>query len=671
MARTKKTKITPEDLYDMKNVVGARISPDGGHVAFSLQRVDRKKEKKYSNIWIVPTRGGKPGQFTYGDQNDASPRWSPDGSEIAFLSNRLDKKQFQLFVIPFKGGEAHPVTDLKGTFASFQWAPDGKSFAACFRKKDTDEIERETDPRKKELGVVFRKFDRTFFKLDGEGFLPRERFHVHIIDKKTGKTEQITESDVFDNIQPKWSPDGSSLLYISNRRPEPDLEPYMKDIFIYDTGSKKERKLDLPDGEKFDACFSPDGSKIAYTGKEGMGRWWRLKRLYIVPVESGAPTCLTCDKDVELGNVTLNDVEGHPATSELVWAPDSSFIYFQTTEGGRTKLAYVDIEEEGSPIHYLVDEECVVGDFTFDASGDRFAFHRMDLYDPGNIYAGELGGDDLNRLTKLNSLISRAASRMEIEEVRVDTEDGRKVYGWIMKPPNFDERKNYPSILEIHGGPRTQYGFTFMHEFFYLASEGYVVHFCNPRGGQGYGEDHAGSIWKKWGTQDFDDVMAWTDNIEKLPYIDTKRMGVTGGSYGGYLTNLLIGKTRRFGAAVTQRSVSNFISMWGSSDFNWFFQDEFSERPPWEDLEGYWSQSPMSFIGNARTPTLVIHSENDMRCDMEQGEQVYVALKRLGVPTELLRFPDSPHGLSRMGRTDRRIVRLQHIKDWFERFIGK
>jgi dipeptidyl aminopeptidase/acylaminoacyl peptidase len=210
-----------------------------------------------------------------------------------------------------------------------------------------------------------------------------------------------------------------------------------------------------------------------------------------------------------------------------------------------------------------------------------------------------------------------------------------------------------------------------MHEFFYLASEGYVVHFCNPRGSQGYGEEHAGSIWKIWGTHDYNDVMTWTDHVSKLPYIDEKRMGVTGGSYGGYMTNLIIGKTDRFKAAVTQRSVSNFISMWGSSDFNWMFQDEFSEKPPWEDLDRMWKQSPMKYIGNAKTPTLVIHSENDLRCDTEQAEQVYVALKKLGVPTELLRFPDSPHGLSRMGRTDRRIIRLEHIKGWFDRYLIK
>jgi dipeptidyl aminopeptidase/acylaminoacyl peptidase len=208
-----------------------------------------------------------------------------------------------------------------------------------------------------------------------------------------------------------------------------------------------------------------------------------------------------------------------------------------------------------------------------------------------------------------------------------------------------------------------------MHEFFFLAAQGYVVYFCNPRGGQGYGEAHSKSIWNVWGTVDYEDLMAWADYVEKKPYIDKDKMGVTGGSYGGYMTNWIIGNTHRFAAAVTQRSVSNLTSMYGSSDFNWAFQDEFGNEPPWENIENYWKQSPMKYIGNARTPTQVIHSENDLRANIEQGLQVFVALKRLGVDTELVLFPDEPHGLSRTGRTDRRIARLNHMKRWFDTYL--
>jgi len=208
-----------------------------------------------------------------------------------------------------------------------------------------------------------------------------------------------------------------------------------------------------------------------------------------------------------------------------------------------------------------------------------------------------------------------------------------------------------------------------MHEFYFLVANGYVVHFCNPRGGRGYGEEHAKAIWGNWGDADYRDLMAWTDFIENKSYISKERMGVTGGSYGGYMTVWIIGHTNRFKAAVTQRCVSNFVSMWGSSDLNWEFQELHNNKPPFEDLDIYWDHSPIKYIGNAETPTLVIHSENDLRCPIEQGEQVFVALKTLGIDTEMVRFPDEFHGLSRNGRTDRRIARLNHIVRWFNKYL--
>jgi len=325
MARTKKTKITPQDLYNMKNIIGARISPDGNYVAYTQQRVDRPTEKKYSNIWIVPTKGGKPRQFTFGNQNDVSPIWSPDGSKIAFLSNRLNDKQFQLFIIPFDGGEAHPITDLKGTFSYFEWSPDGRQFVISFRNKSEEEMDRDSDPKKKEKGVVYRHFDKVFFKLDGDGFSNNEHFNIQIIDVKNGNTRQITKAGSNDNTQPRWAPDGNSLIYISNREKDPGLEPYTLDIFLYDLKKNREKKIKLPLGQKFNASFSPDGKWIVFTGKEGKGKWWRVKDLYLIPTKGKAdPICLTKDLDIELGNYTLNDVEGHPVT----FAPSSPVQIF-------------------------------------------------------------------------------------------------------------------------------------------------------------------------------------------------------------------------------------------------------------------------------------------------------------------------------------------------------
>ncbi|MFN2224290.1 MAG: alpha/beta hydrolase family protein, partial [Candidatus Promineifilaceae bacterium] len=285
------------------------------------------------------------------------------------------------------------------------------------------------------------------------------------------------------------------------------------------------------------------------------------------------------------------------------------------------------------------------------------------------IEVKDLSSGETRQLTHFNEKLLGQIDLGQVEEIWFKGADDNDLQGWIIKPPGFDPGRRYPAILEIHGGPWLQYGNSFMHEFYYLAARGYVVFFCNPRGGQGYGEQHSRAIANDWGSVDYADLMAWTDHVAGQPYVDPKRVGVAGGSYGGYMTSWIIGHTDRFQAAVAQRVVSNLVSMWGSSDFNWTFQQAFGDKPPWENLENLWRQSPMAHIGNARTPTLVIHSEQDMRCELEQGLQLYIALKTLGVPTELILFPDEPHGLSRGGRTDRRVVRLEHIGRWFDRYL--
>jgi dipeptidyl aminopeptidase/acylaminoacyl peptidase len=336
---------------------------------------------------------------------------------------------------------------------------------------------------------------------------------------------------------------------------------------------------------------------------------------------------------------------------------------------GNTTLKSIAIEGNKKSLHSIIGDEGVVGSFSFDKDQSKLAYFHADMKNSGEIWLRDVASLRSRRLTEVNDNLLQELNLGEIEEVWFKGATGNDLQGWILKPPEFNSKKKYPSILEIHGGPGVQYGNFFMHEFYYLTANGYVVYFCNPRGGRGYGEAHSKAIWNNWGTVDYDDLMAWVDFIQKRPYIDKRRIGVTGGSYGGYMTNWIIGHTQRFRAAVTQRSVSNLISMYGSSDYNWDMQREFGDQPPWENFKNYWRQSPMKYIGNAKTPTLVLHNEQDLRCAIEQGEQVFVALKKLGVDTEMVRFPDEPHGLSRTGRTDRRIERLKHILRWFDRYL--
>ena len=664
MPSRKKRNLTAEDLYQFVVVSDVRISPQGRDVVYALQRVDAKDEKKYSNLWIVAAETAKPRQFTAGDQADVHPRWSPDGSQIAFLSNRKDTaKPPQVYLIPFGGGEALPLTDIPGEIGELSWSPDGKRLLCTVRKFDPDELERQKDEGKKKLGVVARHYERLFYKLDGFGYLPHERWHLWSVDARTGKAKQLTDHPVFDEDVAAWSPDGRSIAFLSNRTADPDMYPDRVDLLVISADGGEPRRIDTPVGGKYQLSFSPDGRWIAYYGVEGEGMDYKNNSLWVVPADGSAPARnLTENDDLHIAAWTINDI-GQPETMPPTWSLDSRVIYFPIVVHGSSVLKAIGLDG-GNP--YTVIPEAfdgqpgsVVGGFSFSKDQGQMAYCFGTLADPAQVWLMDVASGERRKLAAPNEALLSGIELGQVETHWFKGPDGNDLQGWILKPPGFDPGKKYPSILEIHGGPLTQYGYLFMHEFNYLAAQGYVVYFCNPRGGRGYGEAHAKAIYGEWGDKDYADLMVWTDYVAAQPYIDTQRMGVTGGSYGGYMTVWIIGHTQRFKAAVTQRCVSNFVSMWGSSDFNWVFQQVLNDKPPFEDLAKYWQHSPIAYIGNARTPTKVIHNEFDLRCPIEQGEQVFVALKRLGVDSEMVRFPDEFHGLSRSGRTDRRIARLK------------
>ncbi|MEM7345895.1 MAG: S9 family peptidase [Chloroflexota bacterium] len=666
MAR-KKPSLKAKDLYRFQQITKAQISPDGQWVIFALQRVDRQTQQRYQNLWLVSTRRGTPRQFTYGDQVDRDPQWSPDSRQIAFLSNRQDKKQSQLHLIPVDGGEARPLTKAQGQFGSFEWSPDGKQLVYAFRKTDKAVLARERDPQQATLGVVERHITRLSYKADGYGFLPEERWHVWVVQSKSGRSKQLTKSAIHDEINPHWSPDGGKILFQSNRTDDPDRFWDQIDFFIISATGRHLYKLNAPTGNKSKPTFSPDGWWIAFYQHGGKDNLWENTHLCVVATDGNSPAVnLTESLDIHVGQATVNDMAPSPDVPPL-WSPDSRTLYFQVTHQGNTLLKAISVD--GKTVETVLDDG-VVQEFHLDGAGEQLLHRLSTPLSAGHLWVQNLQTGRSRQLTRFNQSFLRTRTLSDIEEVWFKGPDNNDLQGWIIKPPNFDERQTYPSILEIHGGPMRQYGNTLMHEFHYLAGQGYVVYCCNPRGGRGYGQAHTQAISNNWGDRDYADLMAWVDWVSKKPYIDQTRMGVTGGSYGGFMTTWIIGHTDRFKAAVVQRAVSNMISMMGSSDLKERFQSLFGAPAPfWEDFEGYWRQSPLKYIGQVKTPTLVIHSDTDLRCDIEQGEQIFGALKQRGIETELVRFPSESHGLSRDGRTDRRIARLKHIVRWFDHYL--
>ena len=668
-----KRPITAEDLYRIELITAAQISPDGAEIIYTIQRIDQKTEKKYSDLWLVATDGNTPArQITFGDYVDAAPNWSPDGNQIAFLSNRQDEKKSQIYILPRHGGEARPLTDFDGQIGEFSWSPDSTRLAVTYRQKDEETKAREADEEKKKLGVVSYHFNTLFFRSEGNGFRTEEQMQLWTVDVATGESKQLTNGP-YPVRAPIWSPivENETILFISNRNPNWEFDIDSDELYLIPAAGGELTKINAHAGGKMAATFSPDGNHIAYMGNRLRdGKFWQNTTLFVVSAtnDGTAAEDISSHTDHDFGSSTLGDSGSPPPGMVPTWSYDGRYIYGTATRHGGNPLCR--IEGESEELEKLIDDGTVIGMVSIDESNDTIAFFRATQTDPCQLWVYDTHTGEERQLTQLNQTLFEEIELGQIEEHWIKGKDGNDLHGWILFPPDFDASKSYPSILEIHGGPQTQYGRTFMHEFQYLAAQGYVVHFSNPRGGQGYGEAHGSAISGVWGTVDVADIMAWTDFVAGQSYIDTERMGITGGSYGGYLTGMTIGQTDRFKAAVPQRMVSNWISFYGTSDMTWMAQYLGGfDGQPWNNLEQYWGMSPISLISNVNTPTLVLHSLGDWRTPYEQGEQYYAMLKKQGVEAELVLLPDEGHGLSRGGRTDRRIVRLNSILGWFEKHL--
>jgi len=666
--------IQADDIYRLRQPLGCRLSPDGTRVAVVVTQAEKETLKYLSHIWMVPTNGnGGPVQFTQGKGGDGNPRFSPDGRNLAFISARSGKSE--IWIMPTGGGEARQLTKLGGMISDYAFSPNGRKIAIVYTPQDAEAKAREENKKKGAPGQeapLVRPIERIFYKLDGAGFIPKGRAHLWLVDVESGRARQITTDDRYDEYQPVFSRNGRWIYFNSNRSEDPDIDIDREQIWKVPARGGAIEKVRTFEGPSTNFSISPDGEWIAFLGREDPDAPWgtRHTKLWLVPSRGGRPVELTERLDRSCDNSTLNDTFGSGSTPPPIWSPDSRWIYFVITNEGNSELWRVSID--GRRPQPVINQPGALIDIAIDFRSRSVYATFADTKSPGELVRFAPGSRGTRAPETLSIWNDWLGSRrvIEPEEIWFVGKGRRRIQGWVLPSPRRARGGKTPAILYIHGGPATQYGRVFFHEFQFLAGCGYTVFYCNPRGGTGYSEKHMAAISDAWGTVDYDDLMAFTDEVlRRHPKIDRRRVGVAGGSYGGYMTNWIIGHSRRFAAAVTQRSVVNLMSFAGTSDFGWVWPKVFGGKAVWRDPVHYLRMSPISYVDAVRTPTLIEHQENDHRCPIEQAEQLYAALKVRKVPTEFHRYPEEFHGMSRGGRPDRRIERCKRIAGWFDRWL--
>jgi dipeptidyl aminopeptidase/acylaminoacyl peptidase len=669
-----KRKITPDDLLKFLFVGDPQISPDGDRILFTKKYIGEKNEY-ITNLYVVPAEKGSPRQFTSGEK-DSHGRWSPDGKTIAFISNR-DETPPQIFTIPASGGEATTLTKFpEGSIGSFKWSPDGTMLAVSFRETDPEWTE-EAKQKREQTGASLpaRVIDDMYYRLDGDGYFNRQRFQLFIVDISTGEHRVLFDRDTIGWFNYDWSPNFRELVVSTNTDKNALVKYWKWDLYRVAVGTGKAKRIpNLPSGAKTIVAWSPNGKQIAFAGNTGKECWGvNNTHLYVCDINGGNVRNLTDHSDYCLSAVTLSDSAEATFDEKFLWSPNGKRIFMNFGWQGGTQIA--SIKSSGGEVLFHTKDRKSVSMGNISSDGMQIALTVGDQMTLDEVAVGRMtspAGTGSLRIAKRSQFNKSLLAELDLSQAEshwIPSTDGTKVHVWVMKPVGFKPGKKYPAILEIHGGPHTQYGEAFFHEFQVLAAAGYTVVYSNPRGSKGYGEEHCTAIKGNWGNADWKDIQAVTAFMKQLPFVNAKKMGISGGSYGGYMTNWAIGHTDEFAAAVTDRCVSNLVSMVGSSDLP-LVPGEYWKGNSWDDTDAIWEQSPLKHFGNVTTPTLVIHSEGDLRCNVEQSEQVFAALKLREIPTRFVRYPSTTsHGLSRYGPPDLRLHRLAQYLDWWKKYL--
>jgi acylaminoacyl-peptidase len=663
-----KRAITADDLTRINVLSDPQISPDGK--AFTFISTSINDDNEYiSNLFYQSLDDKETKQWSFGDDKNGYQRFSPDGKQIVFQSSRSGLQQ--LWLLHMDGGEARQLTTFKYGAGEPHWSKDGKYIVFSASLEADDDLQNQTEQtkedRKKEVEEKKKQpliVNRLNYKSDSNGFHDNKYTQLVLLDVEKAQFTQLTSANANHGFQ-DISPDGKQVLFAANLNDDADFE-HTNDLYTVDITTKEINKITNGSGVYFSASFSPNGKKIACFGHEYAYSNASLNELYVFDTDTGKRYTLSESWDIELGDAMIGDTRLGYASVGPVWSMNNDRLFFIATDLGATGLYQVDLS---GVLELIYKNNNHVFSFSYNTISESFVLGISTPTNPCDFYL-LTKHTELIRLTDANAVFLEEVSMSEPEALTITADDGWEVHGWLLKPHGFEEGKKYPFVLEVHGGPHAMYGQTFFHELQLIAAKGYVVLYNNPRGSHGYGQEFVDAVRTDYGGKDYSDLMTAVDyTLENYHFIDRDRLGVTGGSYGGFMTNWIVGHTDRFKAAVTQRSICNWLSFYGVSDIGYFFTKWEVGKRLLEDPVKLWNCSPLKYAENVETPLLILHGELDFRCPIEQGEQLYVVLKEMRKKVEFIRFPDSSHELSRSGKPEMRIERLNHICRWFESYL--
>ncbi len=643
-----------QDVFTLEYASNVDITPDGKSVYFVRNYMDIYTDKKVGNIWQVDHKKQLT-PVTTGLHADYAPTLSPDGKKLAYFSNASGKKQIHMKWL--ETGQNAQMTHFTSSPSNMSWSPDGSqiAFTMFVKGKANTPVSLSGKPKGAKWAEPARVTEDVYYRFDGAGYLESGFTHIFVLSADGGTARQITSDDFDHNGNVSWGKDGKHLYFSANRRKDNEYEPNDSSVFSINVATGELKQLTDRFGPDSSPIVSPNGKLIAYRGFDDTFKNYENSNINIMNVDGSNKRVLTADLD--------------RSVSRIKWAANSKGVYFQYDDQGETNVAYQPLKGKHKVVASQLGGKAFGRPYTgadFDvANNGTLAFTYSEPLRPADVAIAHKGKTTV--LTQLNEDALAHKTLGKVEDIWFkSSSDQRDIQGWIVYPPEFDASKKYPLILEIHGGPVANYGPHFSTEIQLMAAKGYVVLYTNPRGSDSYGKEFAQTIHHNYPSQDYDDLMSGVDAVIAKGFINEKELFVTGGSGGGVLTAWIVGHTDRFAGAVVAKPVINWYSFVLTSDFYPFFYKYWFGKKPWEDAQTYLKYSPISYVGNVKTPTMLLTGESDYRTPISETEQFYQALKLSKVETAMVRIPGASHGIYR--RPSHLMSKVEHILWWFEKY---